>query len=253
MIMKNIGKILLLITGLLFTQSSLVVAQNSVDTIYCYTIEDEIDVRSYTFTELGYYCYKGDLKKVKELIGKGADIEQGMRNDIFVYGAIHPAIISENVDIVRYLLSKGADLDVISSESGITPITTATEIKNNKKSYQITKLLLDYGANPNGGGRLGFPNVETIYPIIEAIKNNNIETGKLLIESGADIIIKDEPKELVLDAILNIQNESDAIGIIRTIIEIKAYKEKENLIYLFEKSKKQNKVHLSKFISKKIL
>lgn len=222
--------------------------KNHYDSLYVYHIDNHKYFSSYTFTELGYHCYKGNFERVKELVEDGADIEQGMSNDYFVYGAIHPAIISENIKIIEYLLDKGSEIEAISSESGITPITTATEIKNSKKSYQITKLLLDYGANPNGGGRLGFNNIITIYPIIEAIKNGNVETVKLLIESEADIILDGESENLIFDAVIDIENEDIVVKIASLLLKTNTFNNKNNLIELSKKSERKGKKRLTELI-----
>lgn len=134
------------------------------------------------------------------MIENGSDIEEGMANDCFVYGTIHPAIISENIELVKLLLDRGVDVNAISSESSTTPLITAiNQYQDSEKAYTIVKLLLEAGAKPDGPGYLGFDGVSTFYPLIEAVKMGDIKITELLIKHGASFEFENSWEESIID------------------------------------------------------
>lgn len=178
---------------------------------FIYKIDGEIWLSIYMFTELGYHSYFGNFDKVKELVESGADIGDGMCTDYFVYGAISCAIRSGKVDIVKYMISRKAEVNAISSESGITPLFTAIrDCEDSEKSLIITKLLLEAGAKPNGGGYLGFNDIITFYPMIEAVKRGYVETVKLLIEYGADFEFKNSEVPSIVELASQLEDKEKA-------------------------------------------
>ncbi len=96
-------------------------------------------------------CLIGDLKKVKELVetdkslvDKVDRVYQG--GSICVLTSLHCAVLGGQYEVAKYLLKKGAKVDVFCGESlkYITPLGLAA-LRDNKK---IVSLLILYGADP---------------------------------------------------------------------------------------------------------
>jgi hypothetical protein len=84
---------------------------------------------------------KGDVKAVKELIDKGADV-----NESFGPASSNPLSAASSVghlDVVKLLLAKGANLETTSGNMGWTALSDAAYHGN----VAIVNLLLDKGAN----------------------------------------------------------------------------------------------------------
>ena len=59
-------------------------------------------------------CWKGQLEMVKYLVGEGADLEVGQRlsGETCLMGVSHyPDYDEKKHDVMRYLLEKGVDVD----------------------------------------------------------------------------------------------------------------------------------------------
>ena len=87
------------------------------------------------------------------------------------------AVISNNVNITRYLLEKGANVNM-RFNMGITPLHCSTSI-------EISTLLLKMGANINAKRDDGRT------PIDEAIESGNIDMIQFLIKNKSDLTIAD--------------------------------------------------------------
>ena len=92
---------------------------------------------------------------------------------------IHAASNSNDIELVKFLISKGADVNLL-SEYIYTPLHHA--VMNN--SIEMVKLLIENGADINVNA-----NDEIDYPISLAIegRRSNEEIAKVLIEAGADL------------------------------------------------------------------
>lgn len=112
----------------------------------------------------------GDIDEVRRVFEEiGKDI-----NDIYDDGERSPlafAVIRENVEIVEFLLSEGADPNG-SSES--LPIISAAF----KGSIVLVKLLLEHGADPNIAQKHG---------VTALGMTDSTAVAKLLLDAGADI------------------------------------------------------------------
>ncbi len=88
---------------------------------------------------------------------------------------------SGNVELVRFLISKGADVNA-RNWVGDTPLHMAAS-----SGYEeIVKLLLDHGANVNSTGMFGWN------PLHCASNDCNLNIMEILIEKGVDINAKNE-------------------------------------------------------------
>ena len=82
-----------------------------------------------------------------------------------------------NEDILKLFIDRGADLDAIAEYRRETPLTRACGSKSN---LDIVQLLLNAGADVNGGDG-------TVTPMHTAAHDGNIKAIELLIEAGADV------------------------------------------------------------------
>jgi ankyrin repeat protein len=94
------------------------------------------------FYPVGLAAFFGHLEAVNTLIAAGADIHAAAQN-AFKVQAIHAAVASKNIDIVRAVLDAGADPNA-AQQQGFRPIHEA----GSSGSRQLADLLLKYGADP---------------------------------------------------------------------------------------------------------
>lgn len=136
---------------LIFTACS---SKNHIETpIYQYAKFNNLDGVIYTsknqaldstspynkFTALHYAVENGNLEMVKFLIDKGSNIEARSK-----YGdtPLIRAAYMGHLDIVNFLISKGADLDA-QSALGVTPLITSAGLDR----LNIVKVLVEAGAD----------------------------------------------------------------------------------------------------------
>ena len=152
---------------------------------------------------------QGNLKKLNELLSKGADInaKDGNGNSVLLYAIKHNkveavnfllskganleakdkstrtplmfAIIEENAEMVKFLLSKGAKLEA-KDDTGWTPLIIAV----GKQNRGIVEFLVSKGADVNAKTTSG------ITPLHVAAHKNNQELVKFLRSKGADVHAK---------------------------------------------------------------
>ena len=128
--------------------------------------------------ELKRAASSGDLATVRALVEAGADVNATDEHGSGTLLTFHP-------DVVEYLLSKGADPNRQTNESG-DPILCGVAYFNNA---QCVRLLLAAGADPNA---LVKDTAETaLHGCVIGLGNNVTEADrhevvKLLIEHGAD-------------------------------------------------------------------
>jgi len=91
-------------------------------------------------TPLGLAAFKGDLARIKALLGKGTDINV---QDRVGRTALHLAALHERVDVVRILLEAGAEVDVTDLRYGFRPLHFAAR----KGNVGACELLIKYGSD----------------------------------------------------------------------------------------------------------
>ena len=99
---------------------------------------------------------KGDLKKVQELLKKGADVNAKDEKEEGIT-ALMAASIAGHLDIVRLLLKKGADVNA-KDAAGRTALMFAAQEKESEdmiSSAPIVKLLLENGAEKKARDKEG--------------------------------------------------------------------------------------------------
>jgi ankyrin repeat protein len=126
---------------------------------------------------LYWACKRGRMNMVQKLCEQGADINGGTIDDTATaITPLHGAASSGVVEIVEYLLNKGATVDVPSEADG-----TALYVAAEDGFLPIVQILLDRGADPNivGGGELT--------PLNAAALGGNLEIVQLLLSKGAEL------------------------------------------------------------------
>jgi len=117
---------------------------------------------------------KGNIKVMELLIKKGADID-GMNA---AETALHCAISNGHADAVRFLLTRGAGINLGASPDH-TPLVSACE-----SNPEIALILLE----PKWGKRLLLNGRE----LLKASRNGHLELVKALVRRGADVNARDD-------------------------------------------------------------
>lgn len=101
------------------------------------------------FHPVGLAAFFGHLDAVTALLAAGADVHAAARNS-FKVQAIHAAVASKNIAIVRAVLDAGADPNA-AQQQGFRPIHEA----GSSGSRELAELLLKHGADPTLKGENG--------------------------------------------------------------------------------------------------
>ena len=101
---------------------------------------------------------------------------------------LHWASSNGNLDIVKFLLSKGVDMEAEDSD-----YATALEWASYKGHVLVVEALLDKGANINHRDK------EKQTPLHYAVGNNKLPTVKILIERGANKNLKSNKNQTPLE------------------------------------------------------
>ncbi len=197
---KSLILILLLIVPPCMAQDLFrLVKSNDYESVEVY--EDLINLRdTNNATPLMWAAYSADLKMIKLLVNKGADIrmkgwilfEDTALNYEMIYGSMMAIAAGENkMDITKYLIHKQnipiEDKEINfyeNKENGWTGLQWAVVKGNN----EMVKYLVKKGANINAPAETDMNQT----PLILAINFNRPSTAKLLIDLGANVNIKDD-------------------------------------------------------------
>lgn len=148
--------------------------------------QDTIWDVTYQLYPLGVACRNNDMETIKQLLA-AKDEPMAMGNDCYEFDILYTAIYFDKEDVLKYALNRYKDINnrLYSDEYGLTLLTYACKLSNVK----LARILLEHGIDVNG---YQSPyDTYKVYPIMEAIANNNIELVKLLLEYHANLDIKD--------------------------------------------------------------
>ena len=145
----------------------------------------DISLEGYKATKLGAAIYSGSLEKFTGLVEQGAPIDQCLTDDTYVFEALYAAIAFGKKNLVEHILKNKlySDINKVYSEDSETPLTLACALENKADGLEISKLLISNGANVDGAGDSGGEGTKA--PLFIAVKQNNVELVRLLIEKGA--------------------------------------------------------------------
>ncbi|KAI5850173.1 ankyrin repeat-containing domain protein, partial [Morchella snyderi] len=133
---------------------------------------------------------QNDIETVKRLIAMGADVNQPNKNRL---SCLATAISERNPDIVKLLLESGVSLDTPSGLENIYPLRFAAQTGH----LGIVKALLDHGAEVDAQSGEGSNRGTALYG---ALAGRQAEAVKLLIQRGADPLVRVEGNEVCLEA-----------------------------------------------------
>ena len=129
---------------------------------------------------------KGDVEIVRMLLEKQADVNA--RDCTVGFTALHIAAREGHLEIARMLLEKGAFIDDKGNTFGETPLHCAINNwcylpRGEERKIAMVRLLLDNNADVNG-------NKKTYYqtPLHKAVAGGHAEIVKMLVAEGADVI-----------------------------------------------------------------
>ena len=117
----------------------------------------------------------GDIDLLRSLIEKGADIDG--REDPVFKTALHRAVIGGHKDVAELLLAKGADV----SARDLVPFATPLHYAAEKGHKEIAEMLIAKGADANAR------NLDSSTPLAMAVSGGHIDVVKFLIDKGADV------------------------------------------------------------------
>jgi ankyrin repeat protein len=116
----------------------------------------------------------GDLMKVRQLFDEGADANFANRLGVT---ALMVAAQWNRPEVVRFLLSKGADVEAQESSSGCNALMFACLSGN----PEVVRLVLEHGASVNAR------NIDGRTALMTAAFCGSIELVKMLLRHGADV------------------------------------------------------------------
>ena len=110
------------------------------------TLFEKYNIKNYNIADKLNKYYQNDInqEEIYKAIDNCSDLDVYSVNTIKHYTALQFAINKNDVDIVEYLLKKGANPNQPSIVN-LYPLFSAVDFENIK----IVKLLIEYGANPN--------------------------------------------------------------------------------------------------------
>lgn len=207
--------------------------------------------------ELLKACNKGDLKLVKSLVEKGGP---NLIKDSYAGQALLHATEQEHLDIIKFLVEKGVDVNDTCFDSYYQEEefqNTVLMIAAEKGNLEITKYLIENGADVNGTG------YEDQTPLHCAATYGKLDIIKFLVEKGADIEFQDgygqtpastaaangntEIVKFLLDKLPKKSRNKDDI-MLDAFYYAALYEHTDTLKYLEEKEINLNKEHSEKEI-----
>ena len=119
---------------------------------------------------------------------------EGREDDGANYGdattALHIAASNGHLEMVKFLLAKGADVDV--QDTSIDSIYTPLLVAASKSNAEIVEVLLDHGADINqSGSYFQGTALHLVVWRVKEVEQKSIDTIKLLLDRGMDVNVID--------------------------------------------------------------
>ena len=123
--------------------------------------------------QLGEEAFKGNMRKVEELLSMGANVNASLSNG---FTPLVGAALGGHLEVCKLMLSKGASVN--KRENGYSPLMGAAQ----RGHTEVCKLLLETGkANVKETTPYGYT------PLLLAAEKGNSEVCKLLLAHGSDV------------------------------------------------------------------
>ena len=132
-----------------------------------------VDFAFHGMSLLSHAAYRGNIEVVRFLLEKGADMDKATNNGTY---PLLMACLEGHLEVVQLLADKGADIDRALNNS-CTPLYIACW----KGRLEVARLLLEKGADVNKATNDGAT------PLYIACKKGHLEVVGLLVERGADM------------------------------------------------------------------
>lgn len=162
-------------------------------------IPDKSNHKSYTL--LGYACKYPRIDFMKELMLRKANINIAQADEIYEYDALYVAIEANNEAAVRILLDNGANPNGNYTEDGLSPLALAC-INNHVENV---KILIAKKAYVNGNAA---EQGKVFVPLIISVNNDSYQISKLLIAAGADPNLKNTENQSAITVAKNKGNST---------------------------------------------
>ena len=142
------------------------------------------------WTPLHWASSAGKIKNMEILLDAGASIEA---KDSFEFTPLYSAAVQpNNAETVKFLLSKGADVSAKDITGGnLLHVGTASD-----SHEEINKILIESGVDVNEKNVLGKTPLHLLAEY--SYYYNVLESFKLLIKNGADVLLKDKKNRTIL-------------------------------------------------------
>ena len=144
---------------------------------------------------LTFSCTTGDVEAVRSALAGGADPnapdESGCTPLCRTVSAGVDAPLSMHLEVIRLLVGSGAKIDA-PSPGGDTPLLLS--LRKGRSFTEVTELLLELGADPNGSGPTGFSGKmsDGECPLNAAAREPaSVRQLELLLSRGADVRLRD--------------------------------------------------------------
>lgn len=133
---------------------------------------------------MDYAARHGNIEAAKLVLAKA--ISLGVKDEV-LYSAVHWAVVSDQVEMVKYLLDQGANIEGNDDLGGYTPLM-------NTSLYDMVELLVKRGANVNAKNKFNYtPLHKAVFNFVEG-KRKEKDCKKildLLISNGANLNAQD--------------------------------------------------------------
>lgn len=128
----------------------------------------------------------GDTNKINRILSEG-NLSIDYREPLYGESLLHWAVWNNQIGMVRFLLSKGADPNLHDRFNGESAITLSC--KYDEPDPEILRLLLKYGGDPNDHvtekDTVSYErSIQT--PLYNAV-STSLEKTKILLEAGAEV------------------------------------------------------------------
>lgn len=129
----------------------------------------------------------GNLANVKAVLSKNPSLINSFDTEDEHLTPLHYATEKKHLEVAKYLISKGANVNSRERDMGCAPIHFAAQ----EGSYEIVKLLIDNGSSPKMKDKFG--DTPLHWAAGSPWKNKNMQlTVELLIKRGANIAARDD-------------------------------------------------------------